>query len=67
MNNNTGCRIHFRKKVCDSPFMRRFIGFMLFFIAIGMLFMLLIESKVVGIILIGLFLLVGYNFHCKWW
>ena len=62
-----GCCIHFIKKVCGSPFMYRFIGFMLFFIAIGMLLMLIIESKVVGIILIGLFLLVGYNCHCKWW
>ena len=45
--------------------MHRFWGIIAFFIAIGMLLMLLIESKIVGIIIIGLLLLIGYNCYCR--
>lgn len=66
MNKNGAAAYNVLKSMWQ-PFMYRFIGFMLFFIAIGMLLMLLIESKIVGIILIGLFLLLGFNCHCRWW
>ncbi len=45
--------------------MFRFWGFVAFFIAIGMLLMLVIESKIVGIIIVGLLLLIGFNCYCK--
>ncbi len=44
--------------------LNRHLGFALFFIAIGMLLMLIIESKAVGIIISGLLLLIGYNCYC---
>lgn len=52
------------QKGCGSP-MNRHIGMITFFIAIGMLLMLIIESKVVGIVIIGLLLLIGYNCYCR--
>lgn len=45
--------------------MRRVIGFALFFIAIGMIVELLIPDIFVGILLMFIFLLLGYNlFYC---
>lgn len=44
--------------------MRRVLGLMLFWIAIGMLLMMLIGSNIVGIILVAGFLIVGYNLFC---
>ena len=41
--------------------MRRNIGLIMFWIAIGMLLMLLISSKLIGIIIIFVLLIVGYN------
>ena len=40
------------------------IGFILFWIAIGMLIMLLIHNMLVGMIIIGILLLLGYNLFC---
>ena len=44
--------------------MKRMIGFILFWIAIGMLIMLLIHNMLVGMIIIGILLLLGYNLFC---
>ncbi len=41
--------------------MRRNIGLIMFWMAIGMLLMLLISSKLIGIIIIFILLIVGYN------
>lgn len=41
--------------------MRRNIGLITFWMAIGMLIMLLISSKLIGIIIIFILLIVGYN------
>ncbi len=43
--------------------MRQTIGFILFWISIGMVLMLLIENKFIGIIVIGILLLIGYNLY----
>lgn len=53
------------KKGSDGP-MCRWLGFAAFYIAVGMLLMLLIESKIIGIVIIGLLLLIGYNCCCRW-
>lgn len=46
--------------------MCRLIGIVLFWIGIGMLLMLFISSKIVSVLLIATFLIVGYNlYHCK--
>ena len=46
--------------------MRRTIGFILFWISIGMLLMLLVGNKVIGIIIIGLLMIAGYNlYYCN--
>ena len=44
--------------------MGRVLGLILFWIAIGMLLMMLIGSNVVGIVLAACFLIVGYNLFC---
>lgn len=44
--------------------MRRVLGLILFWIAIGMLLMMLIGSTIVGIILAVCFLIIGYNLFC---
>lgn len=45
--------------------MRRLIGFTLFWIAVGMLLMLFLHSKLLGLIIIFLLLILGYNlFSC---
>ncbi len=44
--------------------MKRLIGFTLFWIAVGMLLMLLIHNIFIGILLIAVFLLAGYNLFC---
>ncbi len=41
--------------------MRRNLGLIMFWIAIGMLLMLLISSKLIGIIIIFILLIIGYN------
>lgn len=44
--------------------MKRVCGFAIFCFAIGMLFMLIISSEILGFFLIVLFLLIGYNLFC---
>lgn len=44
--------------------MKKIIGFVAFFIAIGMLIMLITHNRLVGLILIALLLFVGYNCFC---
>ena len=44
--------------------MRRVIGFALFFIAVGMVTMMLLQNVFVGVLIVFLFLLLGYNFFC---
>jgi len=39
------------------------IGFILFWISLGMLLMMLISSTFVGIILITIFMIVGFNLY----
>lgn len=45
--------------------MRRVLGLILFWVAIGMLLMMLIGNTIVGIILVAAFLIVGYNLFCS--
>ncbi|MBD5551634.1 MAG: hypothetical protein HDQ96_10775 [Lachnospiraceae bacterium] len=44
--------------------MRRVLGLILFWIAIGMLLMMLIGNTIVGIILVACCLIIGYNLFC---
>ncbi len=44
--------------------LKRIIGLIAFFIAIGMLLMLITHSKLVGLVMIVLLLFVGYNCFC---
>lgn len=46
--------------------MQRWIGFILFWISLGMLLMLIIANTFVGIVLIIIFMLIGFNLYfCK--
>ncbi|MBU9726640.1 MULTISPECIES: hypothetical protein [Diplocloster] len=45
--------------------MRRMIGFILFWMGIGMLVMLLLASRLLGLLLVALFLILGYNLFCS--
>lgn len=45
--------------------MNRYIGLMLFYIAVGMFIMLFIENVFIGILIIALLLLIGYNLYCS--
>lgn len=44
--------------------MKKLIGLVAFCIAIGMLFMLFLVNRFVGLVLIALLILIGYNFFC---
>lgn len=44
--------------------MKKIIGFVAFFIAIGMLIMLIAHNRLVGLIIIALLLFIGYNCIC---
>jgi len=45
--------------------MQRLIGYTVLCIAFGMLFMIIIQSTWIGLILIAIFVIVGYNlFSC---
>ena len=53
------------RKNKESSRMKKMIGFIAFWIAVGMLFMLfLAHHYLIALIIIGLLLLVGYNFYC---
>lgn len=43
--------------------MRRLIGFIAFWIAVGMVLMLFLSDYLLGIIIIALLLVIGYNFY----
>lgn len=45
--------------------MKKIVGFVALFIAIGMLIMLITHNRLVGLILIALLLFVGYNCFCN--
>ncbi len=45
--------------------MKKIIGFVAFFIAIGMLIMLIAHNRLVGLIIIALLLFVGYHCICS--
>ncbi len=47
--------------------MRKMIGLILFFIAIGMVLMILVHNRLVGLIITSLLLFVGYNCFCDGW
>ena len=44
--------------------MEKLIGFMLFFIGLGMVIGLLIAENVILVVAAGVFLLMGYNLFC---
>jgi len=44
--------------------MNRVIGFMMFWMGVGMLICLLVHSQLIIIILAALLLLIGYNLFC---
>ena len=43
--------------------MKKMIGFIAFLIAVGMLLMLFFTSRLVGLAICALLLLIGYNFY----
>lgn len=43
--------------------MKKMIGFIAFWIAVGMLLMFLITNRFLALIIIALLLLIGYNFY----
>ncbi|MBP3578689.1 MAG: hypothetical protein J6K15_11305 [Lachnospiraceae bacterium] len=45
--------------------MKRLIGFILFWIAVGMILMLLIRHGILALCIILLFLVCGYHLFCK--
>lgn len=45
--------------------MKKIVGLIAFFIAIGMLIMLITRNRLVGLILIALLLFLGYNCYCS--
>lgn len=44
--------------------MKRVLGLVLFWVAIGMLLMMIIGNNIAGIFLAACFLVVGYNLFC---
>lgn len=43
--------------------MQRMIGFIAFWIAVGMLLMFFLSNRFVALLIIALLLLIGYNFY----
>lgn len=43
--------------------MQRMIGFIAFWIAVGMLLMFFLTNRLVALVIIALLLLIGYNFY----
>ena len=43
--------------------MRRMLGFIMFWVAVGMLLMMILPNKFVGIPIVALLLLIGYNLY----
>ena len=44
--------------------MKKIIGYAAFFIAVGMMIMLITHNRLVGLLIIALLLFVGYNCFC---
>lgn len=44
--------------------LKQLVGFILFWIAVGMLFMLFMPNNFVGVLIAAGFLLLGYNLYC---
>ena len=44
--------------------MKKIIGLIAFFIAIGMFLMLITRNRLIGLIIIALLLFIGYNCFC---
>ena len=44
--------------------MKRLMGYSFFMVGLGMFFMFIIPSDVIGIIIILILLLIGYNLFC---
>lgn len=44
--------------------MKKIIGLIAFFIAVGMLLMIITNNRLVGLIIIALLMFVGYNCYC---
>lgn len=45
--------------------MKKILGFVLFWISVGMLLMFFMDNRLLGIIIGAVFLLVGYNLFCS--
>lgn len=45
--------------------LKQLVGFILFWIAVGMLFMLFMPNNFVGVLVAAGFLLLGYNLYCE--
>ena len=45
--------------------MKKIVGLIAFFMAVGMLIMLIAHNRLVGLIIIALLLFVGYNCFCS--
>lgn len=55
------------KNVKTDFIMRKMIGLVVFFIAIGMLLMIIVHNRLIGLIITSLLLFVGYNCFCDGW
>ena len=44
---------------------KQLVGFILFWIAVGMLFMLFMPNNFVGVLVAIAFMLLGYNLYCE--
>ena len=49
---------------CIWSGMRKLFGMIVFFIAVGMLLMLIIHNRFIGLIIVALLLFAGYNCFC---
>ena len=47
-------------KMNSGSFMKKIIGLILFFVAIGMLLMMVIHNRLIGLIILALLLFAGY-------
>lgn len=52
------------KKHKQEEYMKKLIGLVAFCVASGMLVMLFMTNRFVGLVLIVLLMLIGYNFFC---
>ncbi|MCQ5252961.1 hypothetical protein NE683_06910 [Bariatricus massiliensis] len=48
----------------EQGVLKRVIGFALFFIAVGMVIMMFLPNILIGILIVGVCLLVGYQLFC---